>query len=251
MKILTGNSNRPLAEAISAKLALPLVKANIRTFREALNKRGGAFQPKRFRPPHPGSAAAHEHVAIFVESAPAGAANHLQQLVGSDFAVEVIVPVAGGGDENGAQGKIDAGTQPEGGDDRPQLTGLGQGFDHPGALRVAQSAVVVSDAGAQEFGEGGPTELFLFRREGERIRQGQLAGKLAGETFLANRATGAFGGGANATYLHNYSFSIYPKLEKETGRIVICNQTAQMWDIQEILGVRKPMPGRNRLLANM
>jgi ribose-phosphate pyrophosphokinase len=32
MKIMTGNSNRPLAEAISAKLALPLVKANIRRF---------------------------------------------------------------------------------------------------------------------------------------------------------------------------------------------------------------------------
>ena len=32
MKIITGNSNRPLAEAISAKLALPLVKANIRRF---------------------------------------------------------------------------------------------------------------------------------------------------------------------------------------------------------------------------
>src|SRR5476651_2749817 len=32
MKILTGNSNKPLAEAISAKLTLPLVKANIRRF---------------------------------------------------------------------------------------------------------------------------------------------------------------------------------------------------------------------------
>src|SRR6186713_1471294 len=32
MKILTGNSNRPLAEAISAKLALPLVRANVRRF---------------------------------------------------------------------------------------------------------------------------------------------------------------------------------------------------------------------------
>src|SRR5512135_647260 len=32
MKILTGNSNKPLAEAIAAKLALPLVKANIRRF---------------------------------------------------------------------------------------------------------------------------------------------------------------------------------------------------------------------------
>ena len=32
MKILTGNSNKPLAEAIAAKLALPLVKAHIRRF---------------------------------------------------------------------------------------------------------------------------------------------------------------------------------------------------------------------------
>src|SRR6201988_2729972 len=32
MKILPGNSNKPLAEAIAAKLALPLVKANIRRF---------------------------------------------------------------------------------------------------------------------------------------------------------------------------------------------------------------------------
>jgi ribose-phosphate pyrophosphokinase len=32
MKILTGNSNRPLAEAISAKLAIPLIKAHIRRF---------------------------------------------------------------------------------------------------------------------------------------------------------------------------------------------------------------------------
>src|SRR6266481_7359277 len=32
MKIITGNRNGPLAEAISAKLALPLVKANIRRF---------------------------------------------------------------------------------------------------------------------------------------------------------------------------------------------------------------------------
>ncbi len=32
MKILSGNSNRPLAEAISVELGLPLVKANIRRF---------------------------------------------------------------------------------------------------------------------------------------------------------------------------------------------------------------------------
>ena len=32
MKILTGNSNRPLAEAISAFLNLPLVQASVRRF---------------------------------------------------------------------------------------------------------------------------------------------------------------------------------------------------------------------------
>ena len=32
MKLLAGNSNRPLAEAISAQLAVPLIKANIRRF---------------------------------------------------------------------------------------------------------------------------------------------------------------------------------------------------------------------------
>ena len=40
----------------------------------------------------------------------------------------------------------------------------------------------------------------------------------AGSTWHAAGGTGAFGGGANATYLHNYSFSIYPKLERETGQ---------------------------------
>jgi dimethylglycine dehydrogenase len=40
----------------------------------------------------------------------------------------------------------------------------------------------------------------------------------AGSTWHAAGGTGAFGGGANATYLHNYSFSIYPRLEKETGQ---------------------------------
>ena len=37
MKILTGNSNRPLAEAISAKLALPLVvvgHAKVKTYKQ-------------------------------------------------------------------------------------------------------------------------------------------------------------------------------------------------------------------------
>ncbi len=39
------------------------------------------------------------------------------------------------------------------------------------------------------------------------------------------------------------------QLEKETDKIIICNQTAQMWDILHILNDWKPIPGRNRLLA--
>lgn len=40
----------------------------------------------------------------------------------------------------------------------------------------------------------------------------------AGSTWHAAGGTGAFGGGANATTLHKYSFDIYPKLEAETGQ---------------------------------
>lgn len=40
----------------------------------------------------------------------------------------------------------------------------------------------------------------------------------AGSTWHAAGGTGAFGGGANATYLHNYSFSLYPMLEAESGQ---------------------------------
>jgi maleate cis-trans isomerase len=42
---------------------------------------------------------------------------------------------------------------------------------------------------------------------------------------------------------------ITTRLEQETGKLVICNQTAQMWDILHTLGIWKPMPGHNRLLA--
>ena len=40
MKILTGNSNRPLAEAISAYLNLPLVNASIRRFSDIVFEAG-------------------------------------------------------------------------------------------------------------------------------------------------------------------------------------------------------------------
>ena len=74
-----------------------------------------------------------------------------------------------------------------------------------------------------------------------------LAYELSKKALADNpKADGIYLGGG--TWI---SEPITRQLEKETGRIVICNQTAQMWDIQEILGVRKPMPGCNRLLANM
>ena len=40
----------------------------------------------------------------------------------------------------------------------------------------------------------------------------------AGSTWHAAGGTNAFGGGANATYLHKYSFGLYPRLEAETGQ---------------------------------
>jgi dimethylglycine dehydrogenase len=40
----------------------------------------------------------------------------------------------------------------------------------------------------------------------------------AGSTWHAAGGTGAFGGGVNASFLHNYSFQLYPQLEKETGQ---------------------------------
>lgn len=40
----------------------------------------------------------------------------------------------------------------------------------------------------------------------------------AGSTWHAAGGTGAFGGGANVTWLHDYSFKIYPELEAETGQ---------------------------------
>jgi maleate isomerase len=40
------------------------------------------------------------------------------------------------------------------------------------------------------------------------------------------------------------------KLEQESGKLVICNQTAQMWDILHILKDWHPIPGHNRLLAS-
>jgi maleate cis-trans isomerase len=38
-------------------------------------------------------------------------------------------------------------------------------------------------------------------------------------------------------------------LEQETGKFVICNQTAQMWDVLGLLGQPRVIPGHNRLLA--
>ena len=38
-------------------------------------------------------------------------------------------------------------------------------------------------------------------------------------------------------------------LEKETSKTIICNQTAQIWDIMHILNDWKPIPGHNKLLA--
>ena len=144
---------------------------------------GRAFQPEGRGAAQPRGAPGDEHVAGLVEAAAPGAPDHLQQLVGGDVALERAHAVARGGEHDRAQGEVYPGGETEGGDDGAQLTGLGERLDQAGALGVREAAVVVGDATMEELGEGGAGDGFLLRGEGQRIREGQLAGQLAGEAL--------------------------------------------------------------------
>ena len=141
----------------------------------------GALEVKRRGALEAWRAGADEHVASLIKPTSARAPDHLEEVVRRDFAFEVIVVVGAGGDEDGAKGKVDAGAQAEGGDDGAELAGLGERLDEAGALRVAEAAVVKSDAGAEKLGDEWTGELFLFGGQGKRIGERQLAGELAGQ----------------------------------------------------------------------
>jgi hypothetical protein len=63
------------------------------------------------------------------------------------------------------------------------LAGFGERLDETSALGVGEAAVVVCYALAEEFSEGGSSELFLLGGKGKRLGERNLAGELAGETF--------------------------------------------------------------------
>jgi hypothetical protein len=143
----------------------------------------GAFEAEGSGAAEAGGGAGDEHVAEFVEAAAAGAADHLEEIVGRDLVLDGAEVEVRGGDEDGAQGKIDAGAESERGEDGAELAGLGEGFDEAGALGVGEAAMVVGDAVAEEFGKRGAGELLLLGGEGEGFGEGDLAGELAGEAL--------------------------------------------------------------------
>ena len=89
-----------------------------------------------------------QHVAGFVQAATAGAAEHLQQLIGFEQLLGLVAAIGFGGEGDAAQGEVDAGGQAHRGHDDAQLAGLGERFDDSGAGAVAQAAVMVGDPGS-------------------------------------------------------------------------------------------------------
>jgi hypothetical protein len=63
------------------------------------------------------------------------------------------------------------------------LAGFGERLDETSALGVGEAAVVVGDALAEEFSEGGSSELFLLGGKGKRLDERNLTGELTGEAF--------------------------------------------------------------------
>ncbi len=103
---------------------------------------------------------------------------------------------------------------------------------------LAREGVSVCGAATREMA---PAD---FQRINSRDHM-QLAYELGRRAFLDNPDCDAIyiGGG---TWL---SEPVCGRLEEEFGKIAICNQTAQLWDILHLLKDWKPIPGHGRLLA--
>ncbi len=100
-----------------------------------------------------GAVAGDDEGAFGVEATATGAAIHLQEFVGAEFALDRTVLVAGAGDGDGADGEIDASGEAGGGDDEVEVAVLGEGFDPVGAGGVGEAAVVEGGAAGEEAGE--------------------------------------------------------------------------------------------------
>ena len=83
-----------------------------------------------------------EGEAAIVESAASGASEHLEQFVGTDFALGVFGGVATVGDQYRAEREVDTRGQSGRCDHHAQLAGLGPRLDEFGALVEGQAAMV-------------------------------------------------------------------------------------------------------------
>ena len=131
-----------------------------------------------------------QHVAGFVQAPAAGAAEHLQQLVGFEQLLRLVAAIGLAGEGDAAQGEVDAGGQAHGGDDDPELAGLGERFDDAGPGAVAQSAVMIGDAALEQLGEVLAHDQLLLGAELEGIGRGQLSGEFVGHGFGGLAARG-------------------------------------------------------------
>jgi len=73
----------------------------------------------------------------FIQPAPSGPAEHLQNLIGAKQLLLVIAPVRFPGEGDAAQREIDARGQSHGRHNHAQLAGFSQRLDHAGPRRVA------------------------------------------------------------------------------------------------------------------
>ncbi|MFM1943762.1 MAG: hypothetical protein RI897_2744 [Verrucomicrobiota bacterium] len=112
--------------------------------------------------PHTQFVAGDEDVAGFVDTASAGAAEHLEDFVGLEEVFDLVTAVGFAGEADATEGEVDAGGEAHGGDDDAELSGFGEGFDDTGAGAVAEAAMVAGDAGFEELGEGVTDERFLL-----------------------------------------------------------------------------------------
>jgi hypothetical protein len=140
--------------------------------------------------PEPRGVACPEGVATFIQAAPAGPAEHLQQLVGPHLALRMVGGVTAVRHEHRAEREIDARGQTGRGDDHVEPAGLRPGFDQVAPLFVGQAAVVQAHALAQQAVEVVAGDGPLGGRQMRAIAQGESLGDLAGDLFRCPAAGG-------------------------------------------------------------
>ena len=143
---------------------------------------GGAPQRLGPRVLQPRTPRRDQHEPAFVQPPPARAPEHLQQFLGQQVPLEMPHVVARVGDEHRAHGKIHARREARRGDRPRGADPLCQGFDQPGPRGVAQAAVVVRHAAAQQLGQLLARQRALLRAKAraDRPRAARRRGRARG-----------------------------------------------------------------------